>query len=93
LAKTSKRIVNEGEKGQHEEDSKDGEEGQGFARSEKASRAAQVNLSARLNKDGLAHGSKAGVSEVWRLIKIARPEAKYLGGIPICALLVRMEGC
>ncbi|KAI9734056.1 MAG: ATP-binding cassette permease mdl1 [Claussenomyces sp. TS43310] len=50
----------------------------GFARSEKASRAAQVNLSARLHKDGKSHGS-GGLSEIWRLIKIARPEAKWLG--------------
>ncbi|EEP78441.1 hypothetical protein UREG_03287 [Uncinocarpus reesii 1704] len=50
----------------------------GFERSEKASQAAQINLSARLAKDGLAHGKKAGVREIWRLIKIARPEAKIL---------------
>jgi putative ABC transport system ATP-binding protein len=57
------------------------DETQGFVKSEKASRAAQVNLSARLNKDGLAQGSTAGFSEIWRLIKIARPEAKYLAGV------------
>jgi hypothetical protein len=89
----SRRTADEGGKGQREEESKDDEEGQGFARSEKASRAAQVNLSARLNKDGLAQGNKPGVSETWRLIKIARPEAKYLGGILTCIPLVRMEGC
>lgn len=50
---------------------------QGFERSEKASQAAQVNLSARLAKDGLA-GKRAGFREVWRLIKIAKPEAKIL---------------
>ncbi|KAH0538285.1 multidrug-resistance transporter mdr2 [Glutinoglossum americanum] len=83
----SKDITSKGGKGQHEEDSKDDEEGYGFARSEKASRAAQVNLSARLNKDGLAHGNKSGVFEVWRLIKIARPEAKYLGAAFACLLV------
>jgi putative ABC transport system ATP-binding protein len=51
---------------------------QGFGRSEKASRAAQVNLSARLQKDGKSTG-QPGMGEVWRLIKIARPEAKWLG--------------
>jgi putative ABC transport system ATP-binding protein len=51
---------------------------QGFGRSEKASRAAQVNLSARLQKDGKSTG-QPGTGEVWRLIKIARPEAKWLG--------------
>ncbi|KAI1914773.1 ATP-binding cassette permease mdl1 [Ophidiomyces ophidiicola] len=50
----------------------------GFERSEKASQAAQINLSAKLAKDGLAHGQRAGISEIWRLIKIARPEAKVL---------------
>ena len=51
---------------------------EGFGRSEKASRAAQVNLSARLQKDGKSTG-QPGMGEVWRLIKIARPEAKWLG--------------
>ncbi|PGH21638.1 hypothetical protein AJ80_03071 [Polytolypa hystricis UAMH7299] len=49
-----------------------------FERTEKASQAAQINLSARLAKDGLPPGQKAGVGEIWRLIKIARPEAKLL---------------
>jgi putative ABC transport system ATP-binding protein len=52
---------------------------QGFERSEKASKAAQVNLSARLHKDGKATG-KAGFGEIVRLLSIARPEAKWLGG-------------
>jgi putative ABC transport system ATP-binding protein len=51
----------------------------GFGRSEKASRAAQVNLSARLQKDGKSQGNSSGTKEIWRLIKIARPEAKWLG--------------
>lgn len=59
---------------------------QGFERSEKASQAAQVNLSARLAKDGLG-GKKAGLQEVWRLIKIAKPEAKILS-IAFVLLLV-----
>ncbi|KAK2740645.1 ATP-binding cassette permease mdl1 [Myotisia sp. PD_48] len=52
----------------------------GFQRSEKASQAAHINLSARLSKDGLSHNRQAGIREIWRLIKIARPEAKVLGG-------------
>jgi putative ABC transport system ATP-binding protein len=44
-----------------------------FQKTDKASRASQVNLSAKLSK---AKG--AGLGEVWRLIKIARPEAKVL---------------
>ena len=51
-----------------------------FARSEKATQAAKVNLSARLSKEGAANGTAAGFGEVWRLLKIARPEAKSLSG-------------
>ncbi|KAI9823028.1 MAG: ATP-binding cassette permease mdl1 [Thelocarpon impressellum] len=50
-----------------------------FEKSEKASQAAQVNLSARLSKEGTTQGTTAGFGEVWRLLKIARPEAKSLG--------------
>lgn len=48
-----------------------------FAKTEKASRASQINLSAKLSKEGASPGG--GFGEVWRLIKIARPEAKVLG--------------
>jgi putative ABC transport system ATP-binding protein len=58
----------------------------GFTRSEKASRAAQVNLSARLSKDGKSQ-SQAGFAEIWRLIKIARPELKWLA-IALVFLLI-----
>ncbi|KAK2624622.1 hypothetical protein QTJ16_005815 [Diplocarpon rosae] len=49
----------------------------GFQRSEKASKAAQVDLSARLSSSKTKN--VAGFGEIWRLIKIARPEAKWLG--------------
>ena len=49
-----------------------------FQRSEKANQASQVNLSARLSKEGAANSGGAGFGEVWRLIKIARPEARIL---------------
>lgn len=49
-----------------------------FQKSEKAAQASQINLSARLSKEGAAGSSGAGLGEVWRLIKIARPEAKIL---------------
>ncbi|KAH6889994.1 P-loop containing nucleoside triphosphate hydrolase protein [Thelonectria olida] len=50
-----------------------------FAKSEKAARAAQVNLSARLSKEGKGSGGgKAGFGEIWRLIRIARPELRWL---------------
>ncbi|KIW78705.1 hypothetical protein Z517_08544 [Fonsecaea pedrosoi CBS 271.37] len=48
-----------------------------FHRSEKAHQASHVNLSARLSKEG-ATGKSSGFGEIWRLIKIARPEAKVL---------------
>lgn len=50
----------------------------GFQRSEKADRAAHVNMRARLSKEGKGQDSKASFGEVWRLIKIARPEVKAL---------------
>jgi putative ABC transport system ATP-binding protein len=50
-----------------------------FGRTEKASQASQINLSARLSKEGSSQSQSAGFWEVWRLIKIARPEAKILG--------------
>jgi putative ABC transport system ATP-binding protein len=50
----------------------------GFKRSERAAQAAQVNLSARLSKEGKGQ-AKAGLGEVWRLIKVARPELRWLG--------------
>lgn len=55
----------------------DAEEEEAFQKSEKAAQASHVNLSARLSKEG-SSGKNAGFGEVWRLIKIARPEAKVL---------------
>ncbi|KAG6008793.1 hypothetical protein E4U21_003822 [Claviceps maximensis] len=48
-----------------------------FERSDKATQAAQVNLTARLSKEGKSQG-KAGTEEIWRLIRIARPELRWL---------------
>ena len=75
-------AVREKDKGEalSDEDEPDHEEEErGFARSAKANQAAQVNLSARLAKDGHTPGQTAGWGEIWRLIKIARPEAGVLG--------------
>jgi putative ABC transport system ATP-binding protein len=59
---------------------KEGEDDEAeFGRTEKASQASQINLSARLSKEGASQGQSAGFGEVWRLIKIARPEVKILG--------------
>ncbi|KAF2139151.1 uncharacterized protein K452DRAFT_300700 [Aplosporella prunicola CBS 121167] len=55
-----------------------GEEDQGFAKSERASQAAKVDLSAKLSKEGSNQGKPGGWKEIVRLIKIARPEAKTL---------------
>lgn len=69
----------EKEKARREEEEDDLlDEQDGFERSEKASKAAQVNLSARLSSPK-GQGNSAGFGEIWRLIKIARPEAKWLG--------------
>ncbi|KAK7954455.1 hypothetical protein PG996_015267 [Apiospora saccharicola] len=64
-------------------------EHEGFARSEKASKAAQVNLRARLSKEhkeskGTGIG---GMGEIWRLLKIARPELRFLGFAVILLLI------
>jgi putative ABC transport system ATP-binding protein len=70
---------NEQAKNVVEEDELDNEqEERGFGRSEKASQATQVNLSARLSSPR-DQGSGAGLRETWRLIKIARPEVGVLG--------------
>ncbi|KAJ6072626.1 hypothetical protein N7467_010711 [Penicillium canescens] len=59
------------------EPEEDGED-KGFELSERAAKAAQVNMSARLAKDG-ASGKQSGFQEIWRLLKVARPESKALG--------------
>jgi putative ABC transport system ATP-binding protein len=53
------------------------DEEQGFVKSEKASAAAKVNLSAKLSKEG-AVANAGGMKEIWRLIKIASPEMRTL---------------
>ncbi|KAI4244274.1 MAG: hypothetical protein LQ352_006860 [Teloschistes flavicans] len=63
------------------------EQERGFEKSEKASQAAQVDLSARLTKDGKAQSQTASFWEIWRLVKIARPEAKVLSVAFICLLI------
>ncbi|KAH8428391.1 ATP-binding cassette permease mdr2 [Aspergillus melleus] len=60
------------------QDKEDEEAEKGFELSERAAQAAQVNLRAKLAKDG-ASGKKSGFSEIWRLLSIARPEARKLG--------------
>jgi putative ABC transport system ATP-binding protein len=59
----------------------------GFQRSEKAARAAHVNMSARLSKEGKGKEGRAGFGEVWRLIKIARPEVRWLGAAFVLLLI------
>lgn len=74
LEKNDKGVVRKDDDDLDPED-----EEKGFVKSEKASQAAQVNLSARLQKEGKAQGQTAGFGEIWRLIKIAKPEAGVLG--------------
>ncbi|KAI0003625.1 hypothetical protein F4779DRAFT_601233 [Xylariaceae sp. FL0662B] len=50
-----------------------------FGRSEKASKAAHINLRARLSHDAKAPKKFwSSLGEIWRLIKIAKPESKPL---------------
>lgn len=69
----------ESNKKEEDREDQDDEQEQQFAKSEKAAQASQVNLSARLSKEGSSASNSGGFGEVWRLIKIARPEAKVLG--------------
>ena len=62
-------------------------EAHGFQRSEKAAKAAHINMSARLSKEGVGARGKPGLSEVWRLVKIARPEIKWLGAAFVLLLI------
>jgi hypothetical protein len=68
---TDRQDLIEKEKARREEEEEDARDDEGFGRSEKASKAAQVNLSARLSSTK-AQKNSAGFSEIWRLIKIAR---------------------
>ena len=65
-------------KEEEEEERLDNQYAEDFQRSEKASQATQVNLSARLQSTK-TQPNAAGFGEIWRLIKIAKPEAKWLG--------------
>ncbi|KAH0367301.1 hypothetical protein KCU65_g4702, partial [Aureobasidium melanogenum] len=63
-------------KQQPDHEDEDAMDDQSFKPTEKAKSAAQLNLSAKLSKDGT--GKKGGQNEIWRLLKIARPELKVL---------------
>lgn len=60
---------------------------QGFQLSERAAQAAQINLSAKLGRDTKGGGKKPGLQEIWRLLQIARPEAKWLAAAFLCLLI------
>ncbi|KAK3327935.1 P-loop containing nucleoside triphosphate hydrolase protein [Cercophora scortea] len=59
----------------------------GFQKSAKAQKATHINMSARLSKEGKGHEGKPGFAEVWRLIKIARPELRWLGAAFVLLLI------
>ncbi|CAD0106303.1 unnamed protein product, partial [Aureobasidium uvarum] len=63
-------------KHQQDPDDDDAADDQSFKPTEKVKSAAQLNLSAKLSKDGT--GKTGGQNEIWRLLKIARPELKVL---------------
>lgn len=50
----------------------------GFEQSERAKQAAQINMRARLSKEGKS-STQGGWAEIVRLVKIARPEVRWLG--------------
>lgn len=83
MAKESGEKKTRSEKSEDEDEDDDAE----FGRTEKASQASQINLSARLSKEGPSQGQSAGLGEVWRLIKIARPEIKILGAAFVLLLI------
>ena len=74
------------QKQQKSEDDQDDDE-YAFQKTEKASQAAKLNLSARLSKENAEQSKSADLAEVWRLIKIARPEAKTLS-IAVALLVI-----
>lgn len=73
-----------GIKAEEEEDDDEHE----FQKTERASQASQMNLSARLSKDGSGQPQTSGWREVWRLVKIARPEAK---GLTVAVILLSIS--
>ncbi|RFU29969.1 hypothetical protein B7463_g6369, partial [Scytalidium lignicola] len=77
---TDRQDLIEKEKARRQEEEEDrlDEEHAGFHKSEKAARAAQVNLSARLQSSGKPLSNTAGFGEIWRLIKVAKPEARWM---------------
>ncbi|KAH8196930.1 hypothetical protein TruAng_008916 [Truncatella angustata] len=56
---------------------KENKVGEGFEKSDRAARAVHIDLSAELSKGGEGQ-ERASVGEIWRLIKIARPEYRQL---------------
>jgi putative ABC transport system ATP-binding protein len=49
-----------------------------FKRSDRAAKAAEVNLSAKLSKEGSKGQSESGMGDIWRIIKLARPEMRIM---------------
>lgn len=72
-----RRGAKKADESQGQREARGEEEGQDFKKSDKAAKAAQVNLSAKLSKEGKGQ-ARAGVGEIWRLVKIARPEVRWL---------------
>ena len=68
---TDRQDKIEKERARREEEEDQLDEDNGFQRSEKASKAALVNLSARLSSSKSQKNS-AGFGEIWRLIKIGK---------------------
>jgi putative ABC transport system ATP-binding protein len=74
LQREAQTEVKDRQKETQDEEARDEQD---FQKSEKAAQAAQVNLAAKLSKEGKQ--GNAGSQEIWRLIKVAKPEIRWLG--------------
>ncbi|VBB76085.1 Putative ATP-dependent permease [Podospora comata] len=79
VAKKDQQSSTQEEREEKEEEVDQHLKAHGFQKSAKAAKAAHINMAARLSKEGKGQEGKPGWAEVWRLIKIARPELRWLG--------------
>lgn len=78
VAEAQREALKDEVKGRERTEEELDEDEVGFVKSDKATQAAQLNLSAKLSKDGSSDSQTGGWKEVWRLLKIATPEKKPL---------------
>ena len=71
-------VAREEAKTRQQKEEEEDEDERVFKKTERASQASQLDLSARLSKEGSEQSQSGTLSEILRLIKIARPEVKTL---------------